>query len=220
MCGKFLGANVLNINFLSEWVLHFVAYSAWISKLLCHVAFTWCYGYLNSSCIIKSIILMFLHPCKIQNPWGNSSSLLDWFYKTKKNCWLLHAFKAGALNCYEAKQGEQVGGGGEGWWPVTLHLVTPSTFHDSKYCIHTFILFVFFMPKWSTLNPYLCIHQFQRSPSPPPRATAGAARGLPGGWALAYPGVTPEHLTHVFERWMSLSGRTRLLSKTGLSVRD
>ena len=26
--------------------------------------------------------------------------------------------------------------------------------------------------------------------------------------------------THVFERWMSLSGRTRPLSKTGLSVRD
>ena len=38
-----------------------------------------------------------------------------------------------------------------------------------------------------------------------------------GGWALAYPGATPGHLTH--ERWMSLSGRTRLLSKTGLSVR-
>ena len=40
----------------------------------------------------------------------------------------------------------------------------------------------------------------------------------PGGWALAYPGATPGHLTHVFERQISLSGRTRPLSKTGLSI--
>ena len=39
-----------------------------------------------------------------------------------------------------------------------------------------------------------------------------------GGWALAYPGANPGHLT--FERWMSLSGRTWPLSKTGSSVRD
>ena len=41
-----------------------------------------------------------------------------------------------------------------------------------------------------------------------------------GGCALAYPGAIPGHLTCVFERWMSLSGRTRPLSKTGLAVRD
>ena len=44
-----------------------------------------------------------------------------------------------------------------------------------------------------------------------------AARGLgisiPWGDPLAFG-------TRVFERWMSLSGRTRPLSKTGLSVRD
>ena len=62
-------------------------------------------------------------------------------------------------------------------------------------------------------------------PISPPRATAGHLLRLsvpgvghsqfyrgPGGWALAYPGATPGHL--------SLSGRTRALSKTGLSIRD
>ena len=42
----------------------------------------------------------------------------------------------------------------------------------------------------------------------------------PGGWALAYPGATPGHLTRDFERHISLSGRTKPLSKTGLSIRD
>ena len=73
-----------------------------------------------------------------------------------------------------------------------------------------------------------------------PRATAGhlltlSVAGLghlkilsrPGGCALAYPGATPGHLTHVFSpttpvsnAQVSLSGRTRTLSNTGLSVRD
>ena len=48
---------------------------------------------------------------------------------------------------------------------------------------------------------------------PPPRATAGHLLTLsvpgighsqfyrgPGGWALAYPGATPGHLTHVFSK--------------------
>ena len=49
---------------------------------------------------------------------------------------------------------------------------------------------------------------------PPPRATAGdlptlsvpgvgrafAILSQPGGWALAYPGATPGHLTHVFSK--------------------
>ena len=53
-------------------------------------------------------------------------------------------------------------------------------------------------------------------PIPPrPRATAGHLLTLsvpgvgysqfyrsPGGWALAYPGATPEHLTRVFERYI------------------
>ena len=43
----------------------------------------------------------------------------------------------------------------------------------------------------------------------------------PGGWALAYPGATPGHLTQrVVERWLSLSGSTKPLLKTDLSVRD
>ena len=44
-----------------------------------------------------------------------------------------------------------------------------------------------------------------------------AARGL----GISIPWVDPWAFdTRVFERWMSLSGRTRPLSKTGLSVRD
>ena len=38
----------------------------------------------------------------------------------------------------------------------------------------------------------------------------------PGGWALAYPGASPGHVTRVFERQISSLGRTRPLSKTGL----
>ena len=50
-------------------------------------------------------------------------------------------------------------------------------------------------------------------PPPPPRATVGHLLTLsvpevghsqfyrgPGGWALAYPGATPGHLTHVFSK--------------------
>ena len=55
----------------------------------------------------------------------------------------------------------------------------------------------------------LCISQFQRCPSPPrqprgicsnvcPGGGALAILSQPGGWALAYPGATPGHLTHVF----------------------
>ena len=65
----------------------------------------------------------------------------------------------------------------------------------------------------------------------PPRATVGHLLTLsvpgagpsqfyrgPGDWALAYPGGDPWTFdTHVFERQISLSGRTRPLSKTGLS---
>ena len=71
----------------------------------------------------------------------------------------------------------------------------------------------------------LCINQFQRCPSPP-RATAGHLLMLPvpgvghsqfylgsGGWALAYPGATPGHLTHAFSK-DEFIGRTRPLSKT------
>ena len=44
-----------------------------------------------------------------------------------------------------------------------------------------------------------------------------AARGL----GISIPWGDPRAFdTRVFERWMSLSGRTRPLSKTGLSVRD
>jgi len=44
-----------------------------------------------------------------------------------------------------------------------------------------------------------------------------AAQGL----GISIPQGDPRAFdTHVFERWMSLSGTTRPLSKTGLSVRD
>ena len=42
----------------------------------------------------------------------------------------------------------------------------------------------------------------------------------PGGWALAYPGGPRAFDTTCFERWLSLSGRTKPLFKTDLSVRD
>ena len=71
-------------------------------------------------------------------------------------------------------------------------------------------------------------------PIPPPTGNRGAFAHVvspgggvfailsqPGGWALAYPGATPGVFdTRVFERWMSLSGRTKPLLKTDLSVRD
>ena len=85
--------------------------------------------------------------------------------------------------------------------------------------------------KWPAYTRPLCNSQFQRCPSP--RATAGHLLTLsvpgvghsqfyrsPGSWALAYPGATPGHLTRDFERHISLSGRTKPLSKTGLSIRD
>ena len=41
-----------------------------------------------------------------------------------------------------------------------------------------------------------------------PRGGAFAIFSRPGGWAFAYPGATPGHLTHVFLKvlWMSSSG--------------
>ena len=84
------------------------------------------------------------------------------------------------------------------------------------------------------LNLYLilCISQFQRCPSPPgqpwgicfvvsPGGGAFAILSRPRGWALAYPGDDPRAFdTRVFERQVSLSGRTRPLSKTGLSHQE
>ena len=51
---------------------------------------------------------------------------------------------------------------------------------------------------------------------------ASAILSRPRGWAFAYPGATPGHLTHVFSKvpWMSSSGKMRRLSNNGLSVRD
>ena len=57
----------------------------------------------------------------------------------------------------------------------------------------------------------LCINQFQRCPSPPgnrgafahvasPGGGAFAILSRPRGWALAYPGATPGHLTHAFSK--------------------
>ena len=47
---------------------------------------------------------------------------------------------------------------------------------------------------------------------PPPLSNRGTFAHVvsPGGWALAYPGATLRAFgTRVFERWMSLSERTR-----------
>jgi len=55
-----------------------------------------------------------------------------------------------------------------------------------------------------------------------PGGGASAILSQPGGWAFAYPGATPGHLTHVFSKvpWMSSSGKTRHLSNNDLSIRD
>ena len=56
-----------------------------------------------------------------------------------------------------------------------------------------------------------------------PGGGAFANLSQPGDWALAYPGVTPGAFdTHVFGRWLSLSGRVSgmPLLKTDVSVRD
>ena len=59
----------IHTHFCSEWVLSFVIDYAWISKLLRDAVFTWrpswlksdlFRDYLNSSCIGKSFILLFL----------------------------------------------------------------------------------------------------------------------------------------------------------------
>ena len=50
------------------------------------------------------------------------------------------------------------------------------------------------------LGEMLCINQFQRCPSPPGNRGAFAHVVSPGGWALAYPGATPGHLTPVFSK--------------------
>ena len=80
-----------------------------------------------------------------------------------------------------------------------------------------------------TCNNDYFMHQSIPAVPISPRATAGHLLRLsvpgvghsqfyrsPGGWALAYPGATLGHLTHVISLW----GRTRPLSKTGLSIRD
>ena len=60
-------------------------------------------------------------------------------------------------------------------------------------------------------------------PTPPP---PGQPRGIclrcqSRGLGISIPRGDPRAFdTHVFERWMSLSGRLRPLSKTALSVRD
>ena len=77
------------------------------------------------------------------------------------------------------------------------------------------------------------MHQFQRCPSPPPGNREAFAHVVsPGGGALAnfiaarglgisIPRGDPRAFdTRVFERWMSLLGRTKPLLKTDLSVRD
>ena len=93
---------------------------------------------------------------------------------------------------------------------------------------------------WGTCAMVVIMHQSIPAvliPPPPPRATAGHSLKLsvlgggafatfailsrPGGWALAYPGAIPRHLTHVFElTWKTLSEKTRPSLKTGLSVTD
>ena len=71
-----------------------------------------------------------------------------------------------------------------------------------SFCRRKCIIYMFFLPP-------LCISQLQRCPSPPgqprgicsnvcPGGGALAILSQPGGWALAYPGATPGHLTHVF----------------------
>ena len=102
-----------------------------------------------------------------------------------------------------------------------------------------------FIPAWSKefsyitflyralAKVYALIHQSIPAVPILPWATAGHLLTLslpgvghsqfyrgPGGWALAYPGAIPGHLTRVFKRHISLSGGTRPLSKTGLFIRD
>ena len=71
-------------------------------------------------------------------------------------------------------------------------------------------------------NSLLTYASINSSGAHPPRATAGHLLTLsvpgvghsqfyrgPGGWALAYPGATPGHLTYVFlkDRWVYREGR-------------
>ena len=55
-----------------------------------------------------------------------------------------------------------------------------------------------------------------------PRGGTFAILSRPGGWAFAYLGATPGHLTHVFLKvpWMSSAEKTRRLWSNGLSIRD
>ena len=80
----------------------------------------------------------------------------------------------------------------------------------------------------------LCINQFQRCPSPPPSGSRGAfvhvvspgagafaILSRPRGLGISMPRSDPRAFdTRVFESQISLSGRPRPLSKTGLSIRD
>ena len=71
------------------------------------------------------------------------------------------------------------------------------------------------MPKRMKQHPQVnhCYASINSSGAHPPRATAGHLLTLPvpgvghlqfyrghGGWALAYPGATPGHLTHAFSK--------------------
>ena len=64
----------------------------------------------------------------------------------------------------------------------------------------------------------LCINQFQWCPSPPGQPRGICLRCQSRGLGISIPRGDPRTFdTRVFERWMSLSGRTRPLSKTALS---
>ena len=74
----------------------------------------------------------------------------------------------------------------------------------------------------------ICISQFQQcnrvafAHVVSPGGGAFAILQRPWGWAFAYPGATPGHLTHVFLKvpWISSTEKTRRLWSNGLSVRD
>ena len=75
----------------------------------------------------------------------------------------------------------------------------------------------------------VCYHNASVNSSsahPPPPGNPGggtfAILSRPGGWAFAYTGATPGHLTHMFLKvpWMSSVEKTMRLWSNGLSVRD
>ena len=112
-----------------------------------------------------------------------------------------------------------------------------STEIKQRYRINFFVMFrlsVLLLNSMSKLihNQCTCNASINSSGAHPPRATAGHLLTLqvpgvghsqfyrgPGGWALSIPRGDPRAFdTRVFERRMSLSGKTRPLSQTGLSV--